>query len=84
MIFKKKKNSQEEEVKVKAKTQRQEDKVGERKKESENSVDTEDPLSVLTDILAQVGYYTIKLYSYARPKVDVWNIINAFGFVAVI
>uniref|UniRef100_A0A673H1M7 USP domain-containing protein n=1 Tax=Sinocyclocheilus rhinocerous TaxID=307959 RepID=A0A673H1M7_9TELE len=42
-----------EEVKVKAKTQRQEDKVGERKKESENSVDTEDPLSVLTVILAQ-------------------------------
>ncbi|XP_016122455.1 ubiquitin carboxyl-terminal hydrolase 40 [Sinocyclocheilus grahami] len=43
----------EEEVKVKAKTQRQEDKVGEKKKESENSVDTEDPLSVLTVILAQ-------------------------------
>ncbi|KAF4111915.1 ubiquitin carboxyl-terminal hydrolase 40 [Onychostoma macrolepis] len=43
----------EEEVKVKVKTQRQEDKVGERKKDSENSVDTEDPLSVLTDILAQ-------------------------------
>lgn len=57
---------QEEEVKVKAKTQRQEDKVGERKKESERSVDTEDPLSVLTDILSQVCHYTIKLYNYAR------------------
>uniref|UniRef100_A0A8C2BMJ2 Ubiquitin carboxyl-terminal hydrolase n=1 Tax=Cyprinus carpio TaxID=7962 RepID=A0A8C2BMJ2_CYPCA len=33
--------------------ERQEDKVGERKKESESSVDTEDPLSVLTDILSQ-------------------------------
>ncbi|XP_052415178.1 ubiquitin carboxyl-terminal hydrolase 40 isoform X1 [Carassius gibelio] len=43
----------EEEVKVKVRTQRQEDKVGEKKKESENSVDTEDPLSVLTDVLAQ-------------------------------
>ncbi|XP_016403281.1 ubiquitin carboxyl-terminal hydrolase 40-like, partial [Sinocyclocheilus rhinocerous] len=43
----------EEEVKVKPKTQKREDKVGERKKESENSVDEEDPLSVLTGILAQ-------------------------------
>uniref|UniRef100_A0A671T6Y0 Ubiquitin carboxyl-terminal hydrolase 40-like n=1 Tax=Sinocyclocheilus anshuiensis TaxID=1608454 RepID=A0A671T6Y0_9TELE len=42
-----------EEVKVKPKTQKREDKVGERKKESENSVDAEDPLSVLTGILAQ-------------------------------
>ncbi|CAM4621152.1 unnamed protein product [Leuciscus chuanchicus] len=43
----------EEEVKIKAKTQRQEAKVGERKKESENCVETEDPLSILTGILAQ-------------------------------
>ncbi|XP_042613719.1 ubiquitin carboxyl-terminal hydrolase 40-like isoform X1 [Cyprinus carpio] len=43
----------EEEVKVKLKTQKREDKVGERKKENENSVDAEDPLSVLTGILAQ-------------------------------
>ncbi|XP_048056384.1 LOW QUALITY PROTEIN: ubiquitin carboxyl-terminal hydrolase 40 [Megalobrama amblycephala] len=43
----------EEEVKIKAKTQRREAKVEERKKESENCVDTEDPLSVLTGILAQ-------------------------------
>ncbi|XP_067315155.1 ubiquitin carboxyl-terminal hydrolase 40 [Pseudorasbora parva] len=43
----------EEEVKIKAKTQRQEAKVGERKMESENCVETEDPLSVLTGILAQ-------------------------------
>uniref|UniRef100_A0A8C2K4G4 Ubiquitin specific peptidase 40 n=1 Tax=Cyprinus carpio TaxID=7962 RepID=A0A8C2K4G4_CYPCA len=42
-----------EEVKVKLKTQKREDKVGERKKENENSVDAEDPLSVLTGILAQ-------------------------------
>lgn len=52
---------------MKVKTQRQEDKVGERKKDSESSVDTEDPLSVLTDILAQVRHYTIKLYSCVRP-----------------
>ncbi len=39
---------------MKVKTQRQKDKVEERKKDSENSVDAEDPLSVLTHILAQV------------------------------
>uniref|UniRef100_A0A8C2K4R4 Ubiquitin carboxyl-terminal hydrolase n=1 Tax=Cyprinus carpio TaxID=7962 RepID=A0A8C2K4R4_CYPCA len=33
--------------------EKREDKVGERKKENENSVDAEDPLSVLTGILAQ-------------------------------
>lgn len=58
-------------MKIKAKTQRQEAKAGEKKTESENCVDTEDPLSVLTGILAQVCYYAIQHYSYAKQQADV-------------
>lgn len=58
-------------MKIKAKTQRREAKVGERKTESENCVDTEDPLSVLTGILAQVCCYAIQLYYYTRQQADV-------------
>uniref|UniRef100_A0A673HU14 Ubiquitin carboxyl-terminal hydrolase 40-like n=1 Tax=Sinocyclocheilus rhinocerous TaxID=307959 RepID=A0A673HU14_9TELE len=69
-----------EEVKVKPKTQKREDKVGERKKESENSVDEEDPLSVLTGILAYdscvVSDDQISLYSAGVSNgsdLFVWN-----------
>lgn len=44
---------EEKNVKMKVKTQKQENKTEERKTESENSLETEDPLSVLTGILAQ-------------------------------
>lgn len=52
---------QEEDVKVKTKTRRQEARVTEDKSENENSMDTEDPLSVLTSILAQVQQQPIEL-----------------------
>ncbi|XP_016373980.1 ubiquitin carboxyl-terminal hydrolase 40-like [Sinocyclocheilus rhinocerous] len=59
----------EEEVKVKPKTQKREDKVGERKKESENSVDEEDPLSVLTD--DQISLYSAGVSN--GSDLFVWN-----------
>lgn len=43
----------EEDVKVKTKSRRQETRVQEEKSDNENSVDTDDPLSVLTAILSQ-------------------------------
>lgn len=52
---------QEEDVKIKTKTRTQEARVTEDNSEIENSVDTDDPLSVLTAVLAQVQHQSIGL-----------------------